>query len=81
MRPAVKASGEKYWEYVLCYVDALLVVSEKPKLVMDYMESKYTLKPGSVKEPESYLGADIRKWKIDRAEHPTKDRWAMSLDT
>jgi hypothetical protein len=30
MRPAVKADGSKYYEYVLCYVDDILVVLERP---------------------------------------------------
>jgi hypothetical protein len=28
MRPAIKADGSKYYEYVLCYIDDILVVSE-----------------------------------------------------
>jgi hypothetical protein len=34
MRPAIKADGSKYYEYVLCYVDDILVVSERPKRIM-----------------------------------------------
>ena len=48
---------------------------------MDYLSSKYKLKEGSVKEPDSYLGADIKKWNIESSEDPTKTRWAMSSDT
>ena len=47
---------------------------------MDYLALKYTLKEGSVKEPEAYLGAEIRKWTIDGLDDPTKVRWAMSSD-
>ena len=31
MRLAVKATGEAYWEYVLCYVDDILTISEPGK--------------------------------------------------
>ena len=31
-----------------------------------------------MKEPEAYLGAEIRKWTIDGSDDPTKVRWAMS---
>jgi hypothetical protein len=47
---------------------------------MDYMASHYTLKPGSVMEPDSYLGSQISKFCIDGAEDPDKPRWAMSSE-
>ena len=58
MKPKTKPNVEKYWEYVLVYVDDILVMSHEPKVVMDYLASKYTLKEGSVKEPEFCLGAE-----------------------
>jgi hypothetical protein len=45
---------------------------------MDYLASKYTLKKGSVQEPDLYLGAQISKWNIAGSDDPTKTRWAMS---
>jgi hypothetical protein len=60
MRPAVKADGFKYYEYVLCDVDDLLVVSEHPKRIMEGLEAKYVLKVGSVGEPKTYLGQKSR---------------------
>ena len=47
---------------------------------MDYLASRYTLKKGSVKEPDAYLGAEVKKWTIEGADNPTKVRWAMSSD-
>jgi hypothetical protein len=81
MKPGVKPDGTKYWEYVLCYVDDILVISHKPKEAMAYLQSRYTLKEGSVKEPEQYLGAKIKKWYIHGSDDPTKPRWAMSSET
>lgn len=78
MRPAVKADGSKYYEYVLAYVDDLLVMSSNPKVVMDAIARTYTLKAGSVKEPDLYLGANIKKWYIEGSEDPGKARWSMS---
>jgi hypothetical protein len=46
MRPAVKADGSEYYEYVLCYVDDILVISERPKRIMEGLEAKYVLKAG-----------------------------------
>jgi hypothetical protein len=55
MRPKMKPDGFKYWSYILVYTDDLLVVHHEPKVIMDYMASRYTLKPGSVMEPTVYL--------------------------
>jgi hypothetical protein len=62
MRPAVKADGFKYYEYVLCYVDDILIISQHPKRIMEALEHKYILKAGSVGEPKTYLGAKVSKY-------------------
>ena len=77
LRPAIKDNGEKYYEYVLCYVDDILCGSERPQKVMDYLSEQYTLKSGSVKEPDVYLGADIKKFVVDT----DKYAWGISSDT
>ena len=80
MRPNKKPNGDEYWEYVLVYVDDILCVSHDPQSIMDYLASKYTLKPGSVKEPDTYLGATIKKFYIQGSDDPAKVRWSMSSD-
>ncbi|KAL7474299.1 hypothetical protein ACHAW6_000277 [Cyclotella cf. meneghiniana] len=40
--------GNHYYEYILCYVDDLLVVHQNPKCVMDKIDSCLPLKPDSV---------------------------------
>ena len=80
MRENTKPDGFKYWEYCLCYVDDVLVVSHAPQKVMDGLSKRYTLKEGSVKEPDLYLGARISKHMIQGSDDPTKTRWAMSSD-
>ena len=80
MRPQTKPDGAKYWEYALVYVDDVLVVSHNPQGVMDHLSSRYTLKEGSVKAPDAYLGASIKKWTIDGSDDDKKVRWAMSSD-
>jgi hypothetical protein len=76
MKKQVKPSGEKYWAYVLCYVDDILVISHNPKETMDYLSDIYTLKEGSVKEPDLYLGNQVKKWDLDGE----RTCWAMSSD-
>jgi hypothetical protein len=59
IRKGRKPNGFFYCEYVLCYVDDILVLSHQPNVTMDAISQRVTLKPGSVKPPESYLGADV----------------------
>ena len=39
---------------------------------------RFTLKDGSVREPDMYLGADVKKWYIAESEEPGEVRCAMS---
>jgi hypothetical protein len=79
-RAAKKADGQKYYEYALVYTDDLLLLSEKPSILMKSLEEIYTVKPSSISEPTQYLGAQVKKWRIDGAEDPAKTRWAMSSE-
>jgi hypothetical protein len=80
MKPGTKPDGFKYWTYVLVYTDDILCVSHDPKAVMDYLSSRYTLKNGTVAEPDMYLGAQVKKWYFEGSEDPKKPRWAMSSE-
>ena len=80
MRKATKSNGLKYWEYILVYVDDVLVISEHPDRIMDGIAGAFTIKPGSMKEPDLYLGATISKHFIHDSDEPTKQRWAISCD-
>ena len=80
LHPATKANGDRYYKYILIYVDDILALSKDLKKIMDYLESKYTLKDGSMKEPDQYLGASVTKWTIKGLEDSEKPRWAMVPD-
>jgi len=41
LRPTVKQNGDLYYEYVVVYVDDILVVAEKPKQTMDCLAKQY----------------------------------------
>jgi hypothetical protein len=53
--------GRKYYSYILCYVDNLLVVHHDPKYVMDKINSFLPLKPDLAGLPEMYLGAKLKR--------------------
>lgn len=81
MRKAVKSkTGEPYWEYVLMYVDDYLGISEFPEKITRMLQESFVLKPESIKEPDAYLGAEVRKYFLEGDESPEKVRWAMSSD-
>ena len=77
MRKAVKPDGTKFYEYVLAYVDDVVYEGLEADKFMDYLRSVYTLKDGSVKEPDYYLGADVRIHELASGEKA----WALSSDT
>ena len=83
MRPKVKPNGDKYWEYVLCYVGSYLVYLITLTTSCDglpcfqiYSEERKCGK----KKPDAYLGVEVKKWTIDGADNPTNERWAMLSD-
>jgi hypothetical protein len=77
LRPATKPDGSKIYEYVLCYVDDCIFQGLDPMGFMDYLRTVYTLKEGSVQEPETYLGADVRRHELADGQKA----WAISSDT
>jgi len=74
-RPAVKDDGFQYYEYVLVYVDDLLVLSHQGDKTMKALEDFYRLKDGFT-EPTRYLGAEVKKWHFPQ--DVTKHYWALS---
>ena len=48
MRPAVKPNGFEYYEYVLYYVDDILIISHCPHVTMDGIWDRFTLKDNKV---------------------------------
>jgi len=59
LRPDRKADGFAYYEYVLCYVDDVLVISANPQITIDGLEDVFKLKGGKAETPEMYLGASL----------------------
>ena len=58
MRKATRDDGTLYYEYLVCYVDDLIICSHKPAhVIQELRDSGYELKGGSA--PETFLGATI----------------------
>ncbi len=80
MRKATRHDRLKYWQYILCYVDDILVISHNPQHIIDDISKYVKFKPGSVQPPEHYLGADILRHTIrdGNLDTPMKQVWVMS---
>ena len=77
LRPAVKSNGFKYYEYVLCYVDDVLCISDNPMTTMLGIQKKFKLKDDKIEPPEMYLGAGLSMM-MNETNH---ECWAMSSDS
>jgi hypothetical protein len=73
-RPACKLNGFEYYEYILVYVDDILVLSHAPSLIMETLKKAYHLKD-EPSIPTTYLGATIRQWNIPGEPSPI---WSMN---
>jgi hypothetical protein len=74
MRPAVKANGFEYYEYILTYVDDILSISADPMKTMKGIQADFKLKDDKIAEPEMYLGATLAKMMMDDGNYC----WTMS---
>ena len=55
MRAAVKPNGNKYYEYLIAYVDDIATYGINPLAHMDAIKKRFKLKDRSVKEPKLYV--------------------------
>jgi len=63
----------KYYSYILCYVDDILVVHHYAMSVLAKINSYLPLKPSSVGDPDKYLGAKLHQKRL------TNGVWAWGL--
>ena len=75
-KPMLKPNGEKYYAYMIVYVDDILCLHRNPKQVMDLIEERYRLKD-TVESPKLYLGTDVKEYKYERDDGTTGKCWAM----
>ena len=58
LKEATKPTGERYYQWITCYVDDLLAISHDPKSIMANIAKTYDFKDGA-QPPDRYLGANI----------------------
>jgi hypothetical protein len=74
MRATTKDNGFEYYQYILVYVDDLLVISHLPGPIMQTIQQAYQLKDDP-SPPFNYLGATIKEWSIP---NETCKVWGMN---
>ena len=57
---SVDLDGDKYYSYILCYVDDILVVHHDVMTIMKKINKFFLMKPDSIGDPNMYLWAKIK---------------------
>jgi hypothetical protein len=74
-KAANKPCREAYYEYILVYVDDILVISQAPPPILESIGKVFKFKDGSIRKPTKYLGADVIEYTLLGS---TKPKWAFS---
>ena len=74
MKVGVKSNNERYWHYVLLYVDDMLSIGVEPRGAVDAIGKYFQIKPESVGSPDLYLGGKVSKMKLPNG----VEAWAFS---
>lgn len=76
-KPMVDKAGNEYYAYILIYVDDMLIIDKEPKILMDQVKDNYNVRDSTIKEPDQYLGADIKKIHYNDGTHA----WTMASES
>jgi hypothetical protein len=63
-KPEAKPDGTEYYSYILCYVDDILVIHHDTMPILTDLDKHFKLKPGSVGDPDIYLGTKLKQTKL-----------------
>lgn len=74
MKVGTKPNNERYWQYVLLYVDDMLSTGIEPKGSIDAIGKYFRMKPDSVGPPDLYLGGKVTKVQLPNG----VEAWAFS---
>ena len=68
------SDGFKYFAYALIYVDDTLIVHHKAEAALHEIDKYFKMKPGSIGDPDFYLGAKLRRVTLENG----VKAWGMS---
>jgi hypothetical protein len=79
-RANAKPDGSRYYEYILVYVDDVLIISHDTDSHLKRIQASYDLNPNSIGPPTRYLGADVKR--VTRPGDPSgREHWSLSAYT
>ena len=58
-------SHKYYYSYILCYVDDILCIHHDPEPVLQRLDKYFKFKPGSVGDPDFYLGSKLKMMELE----------------
>ena len=61
LKAATKSNGQEYYEMILCYVDDVISISERPMRAIEGIKAVFKLKGDKAEIPDMYLGAGIEQ--------------------
>ena len=65
MKPAIRPDdGFEYYSYILFYVDDCLAINHDADQCLKDIDKFFPMKPGSIGDPDIYLGAKLRQVKL-----------------
>ena len=74
-KPMVRPDdGFSYYAYVLLFVDDCLAISHDARTTLEEMDRYFPMKPGSIGEPDIYLGAKLKQVMLDNGVYA----WGLS---
>ena len=79
-RANAKPDGFKYYEYILVYVDDVLILSHDTNAHLERIRASYDLNPDRIGPPTRYLGADVKRL-IRPKDSSGRENWALSANT
>lgn len=75
MRAATKSDGEQFYEYMLCYVDDIMCISDDAESTLKELGKTFQFKNDEIKPPDMYLGATLKKRTLNGV-----PRWSVTSD-
>ena len=66
LKPMVRPDdGFEYYAYLLLYVDDCLAINHDATGALEELDKFFSMKPGSIGDPDIYLGAKLRRVQLD----------------
>ena len=79
-RANAKPDGMRYYEYILVYVDDVLIISHNTEVHLKQIQANYDLNPSSIGPPSRYLGADVKR-AMRPGDTSGREYWSFSAYT